>query len=304
MTTTSLSVIIPTYNGAHKIIKILRALEKQTYSQFEVIVVIDGSTDETAAQIQNETFDLKLTVMERSNGGRSVSRNTGAHHAIGDLLLFFDDDIRPIPECVAIHVEHHLRKPKSILVGSPLEEIALSKTDLQKYKAYLSRKWMDLAGEFDKPLNHPFITAANFSIPKDLFFSIGSFDKNLNDAEDFDFAVRAFQLSIPIYVSKEAIGWHDDFITCRTYIKRQRQYQLAHGLLKQLKPELYTIFSQRQPKKLPIAKKIIYSIFSNRFWVKLIDHFNMLVIFPKRVRYLIYDFVITGLGTHFPNRKI
>ncbi len=53
-----ISVIIPTYNGASKIINCLKSLDQQTYQEFETIVVIDGSTDQTLELLGNQTFNL------------------------------------------------------------------------------------------------------------------------------------------------------------------------------------------------------------------------------------------------------
>jgi glycosyltransferase involved in cell wall biosynthesis len=304
MNSTFLSIIIPTYNGAQKVVHALRALETQSYVNFEVIVVIDGSTDGTAKVLQQQTFELDLIVIEQPNGGRSVSRNIGAKTAKGDLLIFFDDDIRPISQCVEIHVAHHDIKPQSILVGSPLEDKYLSKTDLQKYKAFLSRKWMHIVSREEQPIVSPFITAANCSMSKELFFELSGFDERLNDAEDFDLAVRAFKNAVPIYVSTKAIGWHDDFISCVSYVKRQREYRRSHEMLKQVKPDLYATTIERQSSKIGWIKKSVYQFFSHKIWVLIVDRFNILLVLPRKLRYLIYDLIITGLSVHFPHRKI
>ena len=297
------SIIIPTYNGAPKVVNTLRALEIQTCQNFEVIIVIDGSTDGTAQVLQKQSFKLDLKIIEQQNGGRSVARNTGAKMANGDFLIFFDDDIRPIPQCVEMHVAHHLIKPQSILVGSPLEDEMLIKTDLQRYKAFLSSKWMHMISRKGQPIESPFITAANCSMKKDLFFELGEFDERLNDAEDFDLAVRAFKKAVPIYVNTEAIGWHDDFITCFSYVKRQREYHKSHELIKHVKPNLYAAM-ERKPAKIGWIKKAIYNFFSHKVWVKIVDRFNILLLFPRRLRYLMYDLIITGLSNHFPHRGI
>src|SRR6187397_1060160 len=98
----STSVIIPTYNGAHKVVNVLRALEQQTHLPDEVVVVIDGSTDNTAELLRTNTFKLpSLRIIEQPNGGRAQVRNRGAKEASQDLLIFFDDDMRPVPQSVA-----------------------------------------------------------------------------------------------------------------------------------------------------------------------------------------------------------
>src|SRR5262245_26527586 len=104
----TVSVIVPTYNGAHKILSLLRALEKQTRLPEEVIVVIDGSTDGTSDLLRQNTFALPgLRIIEQLNGGRSKVRNRGAKEAKSELLIFFDDDTVPTEACIEHHLLHH-----------------------------------------------------------------------------------------------------------------------------------------------------------------------------------------------------
>lgn len=117
-----ISVIIPTFNGFHKIMRILKKLEQQSKKPDEVIVVVDGSTDETVRLLQQKQFSFKaFKIIERENGGRSKVRNKGAKEAGGDLLIFFDDDMLPEPDCVAIHFQHHEKFSGSILMGTQID---------------------------------------------------------------------------------------------------------------------------------------------------------------------------------------
>jgi len=299
-----ISVIIPTYNGAQKVGKALHALAQQTIQDFEVIVVIDGSTDNTAQILGRQDFGLKnLKIIEQANGGRSVSRNNGAKEATGELLVFLDDDTRPLNQCLEMHITHHEKYPNTFLVGNVPEDTAQMTTDFQKYKAHLSRKWVS-----DIPQGVPFtqqtlfLTAANFSTPQTLFWQASGFDEQLTDAEDFDLGVRAFQKGIPVYFDKQNIAWHDDFITCSSYLRRLKQYAKAHEKLIALKPALYSTFNQYQPQALGILKKLAYAFFAHNFWVTSIDDTHWLRIFPRKIRYKLYD-IITTAHTRKKQRK-
>lgn len=297
------SIIIPTYNGAHKILNVLQALERQSVKDFEVVVVIDGSSDGTSDLLRSRHFDLpELVVVEQHNGGRSVSRNAGAQRARGTTLIFFDDDMRPVEDCVQHHLDHHAELARSIMVGSQIEDLQAVKTDIQKYKGYLSRLWEEplLRHKGCLGKENLFLTAANFSISRDLFFELKGFDERLTDAEDFDLAVRALKAGIPIFFNPKAIGWHDDFITCKSYIKRQIQYRKAHSLLKQLKPELYSDFNNHQFADPGLLKKVFFYAFSFSFWQYSMDHFNWLLVFPRFIRYKLYSYIITARSLYFP----
>lgn len=288
------SVIIPTYNGAHKITGVLRALEKQHYSGFEVVVVVDGSTDNTVNLLEREKFSFaSFHVVVQQNKGRAAVRNAGAEKATGELLVFFDDDMLPAPACLSAHIAHHRLLPRSILTGAQIDVDGT--TDIQRYKKFLAEKWtrplLIYKGK-SLPREHIYMTAANFSISKALFAELGGFDEELSDAEDFDLAMRAYHKGIPLYYDHSAYAEHRDPITCASYIKRQRQYREAHQKLKELKPELYADYkpgSMLQPKGI---KRIIWSIFAGKYWVRTVDHFNWLKIFPQRLRYRMYDVII------------
>lgn len=300
------SVIIPTYNGRCKVGNVLRALARQTHPPHEVIVVIDGSTDGTATYLAETGFGLPFAVHTQENRGRAAVRNKGAQLATGDLLVFFDDDMRPEPDCLVRHLHHHAAFPGSILVGAQLEEPAIMRTDIQRYKAHLSRKWArPFAGatqpESEKSL---YLTAAHCSMFRPLFERLGGFDERLTDAEDYDLAVRAYQAGVPIYCDQGIVAWHDDFITCRSYVKRLRQYRMAHYLLKELKPETYRVFNQYDPHAIKASRRLLYSLVSRRWLVTAIDRNYLAFLLPARLRFKLYDVVTTGLSSYFSDRPI
>ena len=118
----TVSVIIPTFNGAHKLANIFKALKAQTFSDFELVVVVDGSNDNTKEVLDQYKKEFQnCKVIYQQNGGRAKVRNAGAKEAGGDLLIFFDDDMLPEPDCVAIHFQHHEKFSGSILMGTQID---------------------------------------------------------------------------------------------------------------------------------------------------------------------------------------
>lgn len=297
-----ISIIIPTYNGEKKILNVLRSLEMQTFKEFEVIVVIDGSTDNTKQVLEKNNFDFKsLKIIYQENKGRSGSRNTGAKAASTDLLLFLDDDMRLASDSLQKHIGFHQKHPNSWFMGNAIEDKNLMKTDLQKYRAFLSRKWSKPFENNPEPLqkNNFFLMAAHLSLPKNHLFELGGFDEALTDAEDYDLGKKALQANIPIFFKPEIMGWHDDFITCRSYIRRQQQYKQAHEKLKKIYPERYQK-NQYDYKPAKGFKRLIYWFFSGKFWVEIIDKYNFFLILPQKLRYKLYDIIIAANAVHFP----
>ena len=87
------SIIIPVYNVAKKIYRGLESLLLQTYSNIEVILINDGSTDDSLAICKGfAKNDLRFYVFDKENSGAAETRNLGLDHASGDFIMFMDAD--------------------------------------------------------------------------------------------------------------------------------------------------------------------------------------------------------------------
>ncbi len=288
----TISVIIPTYNGAHRICNTLDAIFSQSVLPDEIIVVIDGSTDATEQVVEKYTQKFNnLKIVKQPNMGRAVVRNTGVKKASGKIIIFYDDDTRPQISSVQKHLEIQ-SKNECLCGGLAIEDPSLCKTDIQKYKLHLSLKWTSKYEGLNK-LNSKnlFLTAANFSISKGLFQNLSGFNESLTDAEDYDLGRRALEQGYNVFFDKKNISWHDDFITCRSYIKRRREYELATARLNESKPPKW-------------YKAFFYSFFSNRLWVYAIDQDRFVKILPKRLRFFLYTLVIWGMSRYYVKRNL
>jgi len=293
----TVSIIIPTYNGAHKITAMMRSLASQTIKDFELIIVIDGSTDNTLEVIKKGNWDFgNLQIIQQSNKGRAGARNAGAERASGDLLLFFDDDMRPCSHAIQSHIDHHRSIPDSVLIGAQIDDPTLT-TEMQLYKQSRSNQWAKKLHQYPSELTFDYLTAAHFSISKKLFAQIGGFDESLTDAEDRELSIRLTKAGISrYYKSIEAI--HHDPITAFYYIKRLRQYQIANGRVDAMH-QLESSFSRAGR-----LKKCIYWLTARRWYIRCMDGYNWLKIFPEKLRYKLYDVIFTGLSVYFPNREL
>jgi glycosyltransferase involved in cell wall biosynthesis len=92
MTDPFFTIVIPTYNRADLIGKTLDSLCEQTYFQFEIIIVDDGSTDNTSEVVEHYLADPRIFHFSKKNGERGAARNFGATKARGSYINFFDSD--------------------------------------------------------------------------------------------------------------------------------------------------------------------------------------------------------------------
>jgi len=101
------SVIIPAFNVANTIQETLRSVFFQTYDNFEVLVVDDGSTDDTLTILQEEAnLHENLRIFTKKNGGPASARNIGLRNAQGEYIAFIDGNDLWVPEKLTEHVQY------------------------------------------------------------------------------------------------------------------------------------------------------------------------------------------------------
>jgi glycosyltransferase involved in cell wall biosynthesis len=90
------SIIIPTYNRAERIAEAIKSVLNQTFGDFELIIVDDGSTDNTE-EITKSILDPRIHYFKKNNEERAIARNYGIHRAKGDYITFLDSDDQLFP---------------------------------------------------------------------------------------------------------------------------------------------------------------------------------------------------------------
>ncbi len=112
-----ISVIIPIYNQADKLLKTLKSLQKQSYQDFEIIIVNDGSSDNLESVItkfhQDNSLNQSFLVLNQANAGAPAARNRGWRASQGDFLLFCDADAVLAPEALAIMLQALNNNPQA-----------------------------------------------------------------------------------------------------------------------------------------------------------------------------------------------
>ncbi|WIY25992.1 glycosyltransferase family 2 protein [Parasedimentitalea psychrophila] len=129
------SIIVPAFNATETLSETLKSMQNQSYQDFEVVVVNDGSTDRTADVIQPFLKDPRFHVVEQPNRGLAGARNTGIANAVGAYIGFCDADDLWLPDKLARHVRHLDRSPDvglsyagSILIDEESQPLGLKQT--------------------------------------------------------------------------------------------------------------------------------------------------------------------------------
>lgn len=100
------SVIIPTYNRAKYVIEALESVLNQTYKNYEIVIVDDGSTDNTREVLRQYLADDRITYIYEKNGGPASARNVGIKHSTGEHIAFLDSDDLWLPDKLVYQVEY------------------------------------------------------------------------------------------------------------------------------------------------------------------------------------------------------
>ena len=112
------SVVMPAFNSAHWIADAIRSIQSQTYTNWELLVVNDGSTDNTVEKIESLSGDERIRIFSQNNSGPAVARNLGIEEAKGEFLAFLDADDMWFKDKLTLQLKHLLSHPGLGLVHS------------------------------------------------------------------------------------------------------------------------------------------------------------------------------------------
>lgn len=185
------SVIIPVYNSEKTIGDALDSIAAQTYTGYEVIVVNDGSTDQSEGVIKKYMRPpLDVTYVEQANKGPAAARNAGLRIARGEFIAFLDADDLWDKDKLATAVEAMDANPRVKLVFTDMRHMV---NDSLVHSSYLhERGYRHLAGGhiYDNLLKGNFIFTPTVVLRRDVLNETGHFDEQLPIAEDYDLWLR------------------------------------------------------------------------------------------------------------------
>ncbi|MFF3441215.1 glycosyltransferase family 2 protein [Streptosporangium sp. NPDC002721] len=218
MTGPLVSVVVPNYNYATSLELCLRALQEQTYRPIELIMVDDGSTDDSVAVA--ERLGVRVVHTER-NMGVAGARNLGITHARGEILVFVDSDVAAYPDAVEVAVGMLAADPRLGAVCSIHDPEPLIRDSLvEEYRALQYYYW---TASSEGPIS--FLFPAMVAMPRHVYDEVGPFNTRLRETEEVDYGHRLTQRYDMVLTSKvRSRHDHDDELSklLRKLFKRGR----------------------------------------------------------------------------------
>jgi len=188
MSSVRVSVVIPTYNYAKHISGAVDSVLAQTYHDYEIIVVDDGSTDDTREVLAS--YGDSISVVYQENGGVSSARNQGVLAASGEFIAFLDADDRWVPEKLEKQVAFMDANPQFVMSYTDMSHVA---GDRLVNKSYLHENGYHHFGSgriYEQILQEGFIFTPTVLIKKACFQEVGLFDPFLATCQDVDMWLR------------------------------------------------------------------------------------------------------------------
>jgi cellulose synthase/poly-beta-1,6-N-acetylglucosamine synthase-like glycosyltransferase len=226
-----ISIVVCCYNGADTIRNCLESLVKLDYPNYEVIVVNDGSTDETVAIVKE--YDFRLISI--ANQGLSNARNVGFESAAGEIVAYIDDDAFPDEQWLK-YIAAKFHDTDCAGVGGP--NIApLGDGKIADCITNAPGGPMHVLVS-DQEAEH--IPGCNMAFRKDCLKAIGGFDQKFKIAgDDVDLCWRIREYGMWLAFSPAAKVWHRRRNSILAYWRQQKQYGKAEALLEKKWPQKY-----------------------------------------------------------------
>jgi len=222
----AISIIIPAYNRAWIIKEAIDSVLAQNFYDFELIVVDDGSSDNTLEILSS--YRNKIKVIKQINRGVSAARNKGILSSSGDYIAFLDSDDIWLPGKLETQFEFFKNNPEALICQT--EEIWIKNGK----RMNPGKRHKKVSGMFfEKSLELCLVSPSAVMMKRSLFDLVGLFDESLLACEDYDLWLRVnhkypvFLIDTPLIVKR---GGHDDQLSGMHSLDKYR-IQSIHKLL-------------------------------------------------------------------------
>lgn len=230
------SFIIPVYNRPDEVDELLQSMTHQTLTDFEVIVVEDGSAHDCKDVCARYAGKLDLHYYMKENSGPGQSRNYGAERARGEYLIILDSDV-VLPEGYLQSVDDELRTLPADAFGGP-DCAHPSFTPTQKAISYSMTSFFTTGGirGGKKKMDKFYPRSFNMGIRRDVYKELGGFSR-MRFGEDIDFSIRIFKAGHACRLFPGAWVWHKRRTDFRKFFRQVYNSGIARINLYKKYPE-------------------------------------------------------------------
>lgn len=187
------SVVIPTYNRRDLVQRAIQSVLDQTYRDFEIIVIDDGSTDGTRAAVEGRE---RVRYLRQTNGGPASARNLGIREAQGEFIAFLDSDDVWLPEFLTSQVDVLSRYPEVALV------CARSSVGNKEAKDFPLRRKLITGDLYARLYDRSFVRTPTVVVRKSCLDAVGCFNESYPWSEDHDLWLRIARKYEIAYVNR------------------------------------------------------------------------------------------------------
>lgn len=230
------SIIIPVYNRPDEVDELLDSLTRQTETDFEVVVVEDGSAVPCHDVCEKYAAQLHIHYFSKPNSGPGQTRNYGVERAQGEYVLILDSDV-VLPEGYLAAVSAELQREPADAFGGP-DSSHPSFTDIQKAISYSMTSFFTTGGirGGKKKLDKFYPRSFNMGVRRSAYIQLGGFSK-MRFGEDIDFSIRIFKAGLRCRLFPEAWVWHKRRTDLRKFFRQVYNSGIARINLYKKYPE-------------------------------------------------------------------
>jgi GT2 family glycosyltransferase len=205
------SVVIPTYRRRASLLRALGALATQRIppSEYEVVVVVDGSDDGTREAASAAATPYALRVLWQENRGRAAACNAGIAAARGDLVVVLDDDMTATPELLAAHLAAHERADPVAVIGAAPVPMTSDMPAPARYVGAKFNRHLERLADAGGPLALREFYGGNLSVRRDVLETVGAFDERFRvyGNEDLELSIRLQEAGVRIVYEPAAVAY-------------------------------------------------------------------------------------------------